>query len=43
MEIVDVSVLEIIDSELPDLISGRKTATQVAKKINDKVTLFLNE
>jgi len=43
MEIVDVSVLEIIDSELPDLISGRKTAQQVAKKINDKVTLFLNE
>ncbi len=33
----------IISGEMDDFISGRKTAEQTAKTIDEKVTLFLNE
>ena len=43
MVIIDSSVFKIINSELPDLLNERKTAQQVAKQINERVTIFLNE
>jgi ABC-type glycerol-3-phosphate transport system substrate-binding protein len=43
MEIIDSSVSEIIGDELRDFLSGKKTADQTAKAINDKVMIFLNE
>lgn len=39
----DGSVYTIIDNEMKDFMSGKKTAEQTAKSINDKVLLFLNE
>jgi ABC-type glycerol-3-phosphate transport system substrate-binding protein len=39
----DGSVYTIIDNEMKDYMSDKKTAEQTAKSINDKVLLFLNE
>ncbi len=39
----DDSYSSIVRGEMDDFISGRKTAEQTAKTIDEKVTLFLNE
>ncbi len=39
----DSNVTQIISGELPDFVSGKKSAEQTAKAIDDKVNLFLNE
>lgn len=41
--LIDASVLEIINKELPYFLSGKKTAEQTAKAIDEKVSLYLNE
>lgn len=37
------TVYDFIQKELPDFLSGKKTAEQTAKAINNKVNLYLNE
>lgn len=39
----DGNVSSILNKELPDFISGKKSAEQTAKAIDEKVTLYLNE
>lgn len=41
--LIDASILEIINKELPYFLSGKKTAEQTAKAIDEKVSLYLNE
>ncbi len=41
--LTDASVLDIINKELSDYLSGKKTAEQIAKAIDEKVLLYLNE
>ncbi|QNU67317.1 carbohydrate ABC transporter substrate-binding protein [Ruminiclostridium herbifermentans] len=40
---LDASVLDIINKELPDYLNGKKSAEQIAKVIDEKVSLYLNE
>lgn len=39
----DSNVTQIISDQLPDFVSGKKSAEQTAKAIDDKVNLLLNE
>ena len=41
--LTDASVLDIINKELPDYLNGKKSAEQIAKVIDEKVSLYLNE
>jgi ABC-type glycerol-3-phosphate transport system substrate-binding protein len=41
--LIDASVLDIINKELPNFLNGKKTAEQTAKAIDEKVSLYLNE
>ena len=43
IEIIDENVYDIISGELPELLSEKKSAEQVAKEINDKVKIYINE
>jgi ABC-type glycerol-3-phosphate transport system substrate-binding protein len=39
----EVEILKIVKEALPDYLNGKKTASQTAKEIDDKVNLYLNE
>ena len=43
VNIVDTNIIDIIEKEYDDFESGKKTATQVAKSTQKKVTQYLNE
>ncbi len=43
IEIIDEVVYKMISDELPELLSGKKSAEKVAKEINDKVKIYINE
>lgn len=42
-EIPEEEISKIIKEEMPGFLEGKKTVTQTAKAINDKVNLYLNE
>ena len=42
-KLTDRSITDIIYAELPDFVSGKKTAKATAKTIHDKVSLLVNE
>jgi multiple sugar transport system substrate-binding protein len=42
-KLTDRSVLDIVYAELPDFVSGKKSASATSKTIHEKVSLLLNE
>lgn len=42
-KIMDVNIVDMIDQEVSDFMEGKQSAEQTAKRINDRVRIYINE